>query len=222
MLNRIIVTLGIFILLINTADGKNLIAHDIFIYNNQLTTAFDFSELFDQTFLDEFEAGYPLYLKFTVNLHKSVPLWFDPTLKSYSASLMLEHEKFGDRYKLKIFNYNSTVYEFTHQDIGEIIDHINDRMILAVAQTAGLNAGDKMYLRFILKLRRLTAKDISRASDWYRGKSTPAKDSGFKGEELPIHIFDQILNISGLGPRKIEIQSQLFNLNQLKTVQPQN
>ena len=222
MLYRLVISLCVILLFAQTVAGKNFISHDIFIYENQVTLAPDISAVFDRDLLREFEAGYPLYLSFTVDLQKSVPLWFDQTINTHTASLMLVHQKFGDRFNLKLFGYDSTIYTVTLHDIDDIVDQINEKLILAVAPIDRLNSEDKLYLRFTLKLRHLSARDISRASDWYRGKNPEVSDSNSNGEDLPIYLFDQILNISGLGPRKIESHSRLFNLGTLRTVQPQN
>ena len=202
--------------------GKNIISHDIFIYEDQVTLAPDLSALFDQELLREFEAGYPLYMSFTVDLQKSIPLWFDQTIITHTSTLMLEHQKFGDRFNLKLLTYDSTICTFTHRNIKDIVDQINEKLILAVAPVDRLNPDDKLQLRFTLKLRHLSARDISRAGNWYRGKNPQVIDSNSKGEDLPIYLFDQILNISGLGPRKIESHSELFNIRSLRTVKPQN
>lgn len=214
----ILVTILSLILVAPLMAGNQIIEHDIFIFENQLTVDFDFENLFDQNLLTEIKYGYPLHIKLTVSQQIPVQLWFDKTELSKSANISLEYQKFGSRYSLNLKNFSGETSQQLCRDIQIVIEEINEQLILQLGTLDRFNLNQKYYFSFKLELRRLTAREINRASDWYQGKPNQPPDSSQAHDNLPEYLFDQLLNVSGLGPRKFDFDSQVFKIKHLKAV----
>jgi hypothetical protein len=204
--------------LIYSSDLK--IDYDIFIFNDCLTVDFDLSPVFSQERVKSIKTGYPLYIRFRVQLKKHLSLWFDPQIEEYECLMKIEYQSFGTRFQLGLAAFGGIAHEKNYKNIKRLLEDLNDLMIMRSKKINSLDPNDNFYFCFKLELRSLTEREISRASDWYRGKKRSADDTLEKGDDLPKTIFKQLLNLSGLGPAKYEFKSFIFRTKELKIVRP--
>jgi len=197
--------------------SDDVIDHEIFIFENHLTVAFDFAPLFNQHRIDKIKSGSPLYINFKVQLKKYSPIWFDPILDEYECLAKIEYKPFGSRCKMDFISFEGEEYSLSHKTIGGLLDDLRDLLFLQSEKIEDLDRSDHYYFSFKMKLRGLTAKEISRAGDWYRGKTS---DTAQKGDKLPEKAFKQLLDISGMGPEKIQFPSKLFKITHLRNLLP--
>jgi len=196
------------------------IGYDIFIFDNRLTVDFDFSSLFSEQRISSIKAGYPLYIRFRVQLKRHLSLWFDPELRKHECLLKAEYQGFGSRFHLDFFGFNGQVRKESFRGASGLLDRLNDLMILQSAKIDALDPDDNLYFCFNLELRSITTKEISQARNWYRGKQSGGDSAGEEDKGLPKQLFEQLLNLAGLGPTKYQLASYIFRITQLKTVRP--
>lgn len=201
-----------------TSDLK--IDYDIFIFNDRLTVDFDLSPVFSQERVKSIKTGYPLYIRFRVQLKRHLPLWFDPQVEEYECLMKIEYQSFGTRFGLGLAGFGGITHEKSYKNIERLSEDLSDLMILRSKEINSLDPDDNFFFCFKLELRSLTEREISRASDWYRGKQPSPDDTLEKGADLPKTIFKQLLNLSGLGPAKYEFKSFIFRTKELKIVRP--
>jgi hypothetical protein len=134
--------------------------------------------------------------------------------------MKIEYQSFGTRFSLRLAGFGGIGHEKNYKNIKLLVEDLNDLLILHAEKINALDPNDKFYFCFKLELRGLTEHEISRASDWYRGKKPSADDTLEKGDDLPKTIFKQLLNLSGLGPAKFEFKSFIFQTKRLKIVRP--
>ncbi len=204
--------------LIFSSDPK--IDYDIFIFNDRLTVDFDLAPLFNPERVKSIKTGYPLYIRFRVQLKRYLPLWFDPQVEEDECLMKIEYQSFGTRFGLSLAGFGEITHEKNYRNIKRLLEDLGDLMIMRSKKINSLDPNDNFYFCFKLELRSLTEREISRASDWYRGKKPSPDDTLEKGADLPKTIFKQLLNLSGLGPAKYEFKSFIFRTKELKIVRP--
>jgi Domain of unknown function (DUF4390) len=208
---------AVFLLTGTVYASDAVVDQEVFIFEDHLTVAFDFEPLFDQHRISRIKSGSPLYINLSVQLKKYSSMWFDPVLKEYKCLIKIEYQPFGSRCKIDFVNFEGEEYSYTYKTIGGLVDDLRDLLFLQSDKVENLSRSDNYYFCFNLELRGLTAKEISRAGDWYRGKKGNIVP---KGEKLPEKAFRRLLDISGMGPEKIQFNSHLFKISHLRNLQP--
>lgn len=199
---------------------QNDLDYDIFLFENKLTVDFDFAGLFPPDLVNSIKKGFPLHIDFKVELKKSVPIWFDPTLDRHQAFINVEYQSFGARYSLNVLDFTGELHRQTYKQLENMIAGMNEFLILDCDSVRKFDPYQNLYFNFALELRRLTADEIGHAGDWYRGKSPDKADTSRKLPESHENILDQLLDITGMGPTKYHYSSYIFKPSELKEVRP--
>ncbi len=212
----------LFVLLIIPHDlqAEDSPVFELFLYQNQLTAAFDLQSVLDSARFRSTKESYPLRLKFRVELKKSQSLWFDHIVDEKQAALEIEYQSFGSRYNLRLLPFDGKPFDNTYLTRNDILEALNERLLLSFGQVDNLNRTARYYLRLEIELKRLSAKDIQDASRWYRGLENDTSHGS--GQDFPVQILDNLLNISGFGAEKLVFQSPPFRVSDLKIVKSQN
>jgi len=194
--------------------------YDIFIFQNRLATDFNYSVLFNPELVAGIKKGFPLHIDFIVELKKSLPFWFDQALSRHRAFINIEYQSFGARFRMDILDFEGMLHQQVFKEISNMTSSLNEILVLECDSIGEYNADDNLYFDFLIRIRRLTADEISHAGDWYRGKTPGEKDTSPPTPGKHENIFDQVLNMTGLGPAKYHYSSYIFKPSALKEVRP--
>ncbi len=194
--------------------------YDIFIYDNRLTVDINCDRLLSEEMVESIKDGLPLHIDLTVTLKRSYSLWFDPALEKHSCSVTIDYKPFGSRFHLAIRSFEDRVINKSYKNINDLQAVLNESLLLICGHRENYNSGDNLYFDFNLELRRLTAEEIESASDWYSGEIKNESDSGQKSSKFQQKIFEQLVDITGMGPIKHHFSGFIFKLVDLKEVRP--
>ncbi|MBD3219574.1 MAG: DUF4390 domain-containing protein [candidate division Zixibacteria bacterium] len=192
--------------------------YDIFIYDNRLTADINCDRLFSEEMVESIKEGLPLHIDLMVTLKKSHSLWFDPALEKHNCSATIEYKPFGARFHLIIRSFEDSVINKSYKNIDDLQAILNESLLLVCGDRKNYNSEDNLYFDFNLELRRLTAQEIENASDWYSGEIE--SDSGQKSSNFQQKIFEQLVDITGMGPVRHQFSGFIFKLIELKEVRP--
>jgi hypothetical protein len=192
--------------------------YDIFIYDNQLTVDINCDRLFSKEMVESIKEGLPLHIDLTVTLKKSYSLWFDPTLEKHNCNAVIEYKPFGARFHLIMRSFEDSIISKSYKNIDGLKAILNESLLLVCGDRNNYKSKDNLYFDFNLELRRLTAQEIESASDWYSGETD--SDSGQKSSKFQQQIFEQLVDITGMGPVRHQISGFIFKLVELKEVRP--
>jgi hypothetical protein len=193
---------------------------DIFVYDSIVTADLKLAGMFTSELVSSIREGYPLHLEIEAHLKKSYPLWIDPTLKKYQAQIHIEFQSFGARFKLYLLDFNHEITESSDKDFFRIVNEIDERMILASKHINNLEYDDHYYFSFTLKQRRLTAAELSRAGQWYLGMESSDSEQQPEASNLPEKAFEQVLDMTRMGPEKREFSTFTFKPGKLPIIKP--
>lgn len=201
-------------------SARGSLDYDIFLFDNKLTVDFDFAGLFSPDLVSSIKKGFPLHIDFRIELKKSMPVWFDPTLDRHQAYINIEYQSFGARYAMTVLDFSGKLHQQTYKQLENMLAGLNEILILQCDSVREYKSNDNLYFNFVIEMRRLTADEISHAGDWYRGKGSGEADTSRKIPESHENIFDQLLDITGMGPTKYHLSSYIFKPSALKEVRP--
>ncbi len=210
----------LFLLSAAVYAGDNSLDYDIFIFDGRLTADFDFSGLFNPDLLSSIKKGFPLHIDFVSELKKSIPVWFDPTLDNYRSYINIEYKSFGARFEMNVLDFAGELHQQTFKLFENLISGLNEILILECDSIRNYKPDDNLYFNYKIEIRRLTADEIAHAGDWYRGKTSAGGDTSQKSPKNNENIFDQLLDITGMGPAKYHFSSYIFKPAELKEVRP--
>lgn len=208
------------LVLIAPALSADAIECDIFVYDSIVTADLKLADMFTSELVSSIREGYPLHLEIEAHLKKSYPLWIDPALKKYQAQIHIEFQSFGSRFKLYLLDFNQEVTESSHRDFHKIVDEIDEHMILASKHINNLEYDDNYYFSFKLKQRRLTVAELSRAGQWYLGVEGSDSEQQSEASNLPEKAFEQVLDMTRMGPQKKQFNTPTFKPIRLPIIKP--
>jgi hypothetical protein len=194
--------------------------YDIFIYNDRLTVDFNFKQMFSDEIVESIKEGFPLHIDLEVILKKSKSLWFDPAFKRYDCHATIEFKAFGARYSIFVRNFQGDALNESFKNIDELKVRLNEALLLVCDEVRDYDPGDNLYFEFNLELRRLTAREITNAGNWYSGTIRDDTGSGKKSPKFQQKIFEQLVDITGMGPEKHHFSGFIFKVIDLKEVRP--
>jgi hypothetical protein len=146
--------------------------------------------------------------------------WFDPTLGKYECIANIEYKPFGARFGIAITDFENNVVRQSFKHFNDLLEKLNEALLLMCGRTADYDPDDNLYFEFKMELRRLTAEEIANAGKWYSGHKDSESDSFKKGANFQQKIFEQLVDITGMGPITHQFPGYIFKLVDLKQVRP--
>jgi hypothetical protein len=202
------------------ADDLERIYYDIFNYDQHVTVDLDFSPVFDSALVKSLKQGFPVHIELVIELKKSYPFWFDPTLSKHQVSVHVEYKSFGSRFNLNMIGFEGQEFEKDFKHITQLLEELNELLILKSKSIKDLNLQDNYYLSFELELRRLTLVEIKQAGQWYLGHEDTVERNSDDSKNFPEQAFGQILDMAGMGPSRLKFSSYNFKPVRLKIIMP--
>jgi hypothetical protein len=191
-----------------------------FLQRDSLAVAVDCEPMFVKECRERLHEGYPLSFALDLSLRRHDPIWIDRELIARRAGFRVTHEPWEARYRCAIRDFGGRATELVSPRLEDLLLQIEDRLSIALAAAADLDAEAKYFISVTVEYRSLTLEDVRSTEDWLRGGAEHDSASARNGRPLGTSVLRLLWDLAGLKGERREVATPMFRLRQLRRLDP--